>query len=64
MARAPRVSETVLLAVLAQRFLNPFHRVQKTADGNVVVQMVDDKGDIFAQITVDVVRACESSGSW
>ncbi len=42
------------LLILCHHLLDSFAGIQKIADGGVVVQGIDDVGDIFAHITVDV----------
>lgn len=51
-----------LLAVFkfADDFLNTIRRIQQSADGGIVIQLVDDESDIFAQVAADVVLAGEA----
>ena len=42
--------------VAIEDVLNTFTRIQNAADRSVVIQSVDQKCDIFAHITVDIVR--------
>ena len=42
--------------VAIEDVLNTFARIQNAADRSVVIQSVDQKCDIFAHITVDIVR--------
>ena len=51
----PDLSDRLVVSVFGQDFLDAFYRVQEFADGVVVIQGVDDQGDIFAHITVDIV---------
>ena len=48
-----------LLAVFkfADDFLNTIRRIQQSADGGIVIQLVDNQCDIFAQVAADVVLA-------
>ena len=41
------------------RRLDPLHRIEQIADGSIVIQGVDDIGDVFAHIAVDVPLAAE-----
>ena len=36
--------------------LDSFRRIQKLADGRVVIQRVDDQGNVLAQIAADIIR--------
>ena len=50
------LSDRLVISVFGQDFLDAFYRVQEFADGIVVIQGVDDQGDVFAHIAVDIVR--------
>ena len=52
----PDLSDRLVISVFGQDFLDAFYRVQEFADGIVVIQGVDDQGDVFAHIAVDIVR--------
>ena len=45
-------------------FLNTIRRIQQSADGGIVIQLVDDESDIFAQVAADVVLAGEKLRCW
>ena len=49
------LSDRLVISVFGQDFLDAFYRVQEFADGVVVIQGVDDQGDIFAHITVNII---------
>lgn len=49
------LSDSFVISIFGQNFLDAFYRVQEFADGVVVIQGVDDQGDVFAHITVDIV---------
>lgn len=41
------------------RRLDPLHRIEQIADGSIVIQGVDDIGNVFAHIAVDVPLAAK-----
>ena len=49
------LSDRLVISVFGQDFLDAFYRVQEFADGIVVIQGVDDQGDVFAQVYADIV---------
>ena len=55
----PDLSDRLVVSVFGQDFLDAFYRVQEFADGVVVIQGVDDQGDVFAHIDADIVRSGE-----
>lgn len=52
-------SEFLVIFMLFQDFLDPFFRVQQMADGGIVIQRVDQKSDVLAQIAVDIIGALQ-----
>ena len=49
------LSDRLVISVFSQDFLDAFYRVQEFADGIVMIQGVDDQGDVFAHIAVDII---------
>ena len=55
----PGISDLLVILKFLNNFLNTIRRIQQSADGGVVIQLVDDESDIFAQVAADVIFAGE-----
>ena len=55
----PGISDLLVILKFLNNFLNTIRRIQQSADGGIVIQLVDDESDIFAQVAADVVLAGE-----
>ena len=60
----PGISDLLVILKFLNNFLNTIRRIQQSADGGIVIQLVDDESDIFAQVAADVVLAGEKLGVW
>ena len=55
----PGISDLLVILKFLNNFLNTIRRIQQSADGGIVIQLVDDESDIFAQVAADVIFAGE-----
>ena len=55
----PGISDLLVILKFLNNFLNTIRRIQQSADGGIVIQLVDDESDIFAQVAADVILAGE-----
>lgn len=44
-----------LIVMLRQEFLNALQRIQKAAQGSIMIQGINDVRQIFTHVTVDIV---------
>jgi len=48
----PGISDLLVILKFLNNFLNTIRRIQQSADGGIVIQLVDDESDILADVVL------------